>query len=212
MHDIMDCYRAAIDRCSSQLRHDLQEFLNKQASALFHGKAILGSQSYDATLSPDDADGFWMSQIEPNLSHICDLYDYQFDSTAPEFGRLVDPATEQFRGLLDIMMGINTIIATLTVPVIRQAETESDAFSQMTTYMALANKQASIRGEGYPIIEDVERALGPNRRPGMLREVLNDGYASYRSCWRRLRMAIAYYERMQQSLPPFENYAELEVT
>lgn len=212
MEDIMDSYRAAIDRCSTELRHDLQEFLNKQAVALSHGKAILGYQAYKPTLSPDDADGFWMQNIEPNLSHLCDLYDNQFQSPSPRFRELVEPANEQFRGLLDIMMGINTIIATLTVPVIRQAETESDAYSQMTTYMALANKQALVRGEGYPLMEEVERVLGTDRSPGALRGVLDEGYSSYRSCWRRLRMAIANYERMQQSLQPFENYAELEVS
>lgn len=197
----------ALVQCDTLLTTELQSMVAQQMQALHLSALVLGGKADDPGLHEDAPTGLWASKFWPQLNVLNQKYEELLGTG--RLGSVTPELVAVFTQVQEALSGIDTTTATLSIPVIRSAETSSSAFAYLTTYIGLSLAYPKSRES--EVTTMVQNALVRERRPGAILAAIQALYSRYCECWRRLRLATVNYDRVQRGLDPFISYIELEV-
>lgn len=208
--DVDEAHILALDTCSKMLSAQAQDYQETQRKALKGAVAILGTNFRSHECDIESPNGLWLKGVWPVLSNINDEYARR----VPESGEflplsdLFDPAIDAFKSFQEILTKMDSITALLSVPVIRNAEVNSVAFAQVSSYLALATSQAEYRRERYKFTDRVAAAFSSNREYGAMLKLVKESFNTYSNCWHRLRLATLNYHQLVHGESAFSSYEE----
>lgn len=209
-------YYATLFECDRRIKESMNKFFSQQAIALNNAMIVFGDKAdmMEPELRADSVGGWWDINVYDRFIELNDEYIKAYSNRWSKAGvhsrtvELVDEIVEQ-------MLIMNQSIALLNIPIIRTATTRTQAFSEMVSYLRLSAMKTVDRSSQYNYDDLIEEAMNKEEIYSEddiipdLGELMRKTYSDYNSCWKRMRLTVANFQRLQNSEPPFVNYSEL---
>lgn len=210
-------YLAVLEECDRRLQSKIGVFFEQQNQALKNAWLYMGRESNlsDPNLSAISATGWWMENVAYELDDIDKEYQDAFRAgrSKAAVGAKAVALAEHLQYHLLIMA---QTIGVLSIPIVRHSVTMSQAYSEMMTYLKVAAYKAAATDYMSNYQDIVDRLINieqvdsgyEDAIPTML-ELMEAMYHDYATSWCRLRLTVANYNQLAESLPPFPSYQDL---
>lgn len=209
-------YFATLFECDRRIKESMNKFFSQQSIALNNALIVFGGKAdmMEPELRADSVGGWWDVHVFDEFNRLnekyIEAYNHRWSKAGVHSGtvELVDKIVEQ-------MLIMNQSIAILNIPIIRTATTRTQAFSEMISYLRLSAMKTIDRSSKYNYDDLIEEAMDKEEIYSDddiipdLSDLIKKVYSDYSSCWKRMRLTVANFQRLQNSEPPFINYNEL---
>lgn len=209
-------YYATLFECDRRIKEHMNNFFSQQAVALNNAMIVFGERAnlLETELRADSNGGWWDLNVTDTFMGLNDEYIEAYNkrhSKAGVHGRTV----ELVEKIIEQMLIMNQSIALLNIPIIRTATTRTQAFSEMISYLRLSAMKTMDRSSQYNYDDLIEETMSKEEIDSEsdiipdMGDLMKKVYADYNSCWKRMRLTVANFQRLQNSEPPFISYGEL---
>lgn len=212
--EYMDSYVASVAKCTEALVEENESVIRRQEEAYNTAIEIVVPEGQDpktVSVTHNDTNGFWDRNILPYLTPIVNEYEKRMNgTTASAISDLSEPVNQYFGYLEDTIIAMNKVAAILTIPVLKSVNPDPVSFGYLASYIGVAVDTVSSKNDHYKFREESSLALSTGRASGALTQVYKNGEEEYKKAWRRVRIALSNFDRVQSNEEPFTTFAALE--
>lgn len=216
--DMKEQYENIMAECESRLVDTVADFFDRQRKSLLIAGDIFGSANLEsAETGSDSPGGWWDTKISPIIEDIEINYQNRF-KRGEELSVFSKPLIELGDKIGRSIILMEESIAILSIPVLRTASKNSQDWSEMMTFLRIGQYQAIQLYDGRYAYTDMvtkkiqdDTNLMARSRDDIpsVESIYGVWQEDYNSAWKRLRLVIANYQRMQHQKKPFTRESAL---
>lgn len=219
MAELEGVYNFSIEKISRITLDEMEEYAIHQAQDVELAFNILGLpvNLTDDLLVEESDDSLWNTLIDPEFVEIMSEYNKLF--VDGDVTPLIPRLREVCENYKDVLTSVDQIISTLTLPVIRSMELDSEGYAKIIALMNLSLNQDARRAKFYDFTQMENKLFSTEAWKAMssrssralpsveFYRIMQDKHDDSTS---RLKLALINHIRVRNGKEPHENYAMME--